>query len=244
MTRLYICLHALSANEVNTPLSLTHNIMNELPCRAGSPGVINVSVITSMWVDSPSLLFKPALTPHPQLLWSFARVWWVTVILGLTDGACVSVCLREKVRKRQASHSYPGGPEVYDLFLPGRSCFITWTHQPLHLGYYLCVCVSVVRVSAAPVLSLCTLTCSSRLLFPPFFIQQHFLALLSSTPPPLTRIFLPPSCLPGAACCDVQCWVLPCLRSQQDTHTRASTLTQTHTRAHADPVTLNVFAAG
>lgn len=133
----------------------------------GSRALINVSVTTSIRVDSPTLLLKAARTPQPQLLQGCASTHRVGVIFTLMDGLCACLCVyvcasasasasarervrapgsctrrhvrrkKEQARERKSSHSYPGGPEVSDLFLPGRSCFITKTHQPTHQPLHL-----------------------------------------------------------------------------------------------------------
>lgn len=102
----------------------------------------------------------------------------------------------------------------------GRTSRCTWDT--------ICVCVSVVRVSAALVLSLCKLTCSSHLLFPPFFTHSSIcLHSFPSPPPPPppphtphTSSFLhhvsqvPLAAMSSAECCRV------CVHSRTRTHAR------------------------
>lgn len=103
----------------------------------------------------------------------------------------------------------------------------------------LSACVSVVRASAAPVLSLCTLTCSSHLLFPPFFIQQHFLALISSTstpapPSPPTHAHLPSSIM-SPRCRSLRCPALSVAVSAFTAGRAHTTREYTRTNPHTRP---------
>lgn len=170
---------------------------------------------------------------------------------------CVGACMTWTELQKGPAFLTLEALRLSDLFLPGSRWFITSRHQPLHLDCDCrCVCIHVCLWNDAPYAtqvlphSSVRFSAVNALSFPSPILFPHpspfHKAALSNHTHSHTCIHTLSQSLSGAACCDVQCWVLLYLRSQQDLHTCAHSLkpTYTHTHTHTDPVTLNVFTAG
>lgn len=141
----------------------------------------------------------------------------------------------EKERERDNSPSNIG-PEVFDLFLPGRSYFITWGHQQLHPD---CVCACVFFCICAPagvhLLQGWWSHYQATYCFYAVFLnpQWHIPPVLPSIPPPSKLL---------ATLSRIQGWVLLHVHSQQETtqSTNIQPAPSTPTSQHTHPCAPNL----